>query len=486
MSDTPASPQKTSRWRKWGRRTLIALASLLLLGLLVHLVENWRGARALTRAKADWKAAGLPSAAELFKDDAPVAPEKNLLDAPFFSEWKKTQNGTRDPRYIKWDALSSLGVASGGKDSGFPGLSLASFFNKEKASTKLTLTRIEGKSDGELVVAAIEADFPEFKQLAETVASRPETNLGTKYPPLEKLFEQSPVVSFRSVRTGSLILAAYSLAKLETGDASTAHAAILAGLRGHKVTAQQPLLVNAMIANVTISVFPIPATREGLIRHAWTEPQLAELENKFSGISPTGSIRRALHGEAHAAAAMMDKLDTRILGQFLAGKIGAILFKLMPSGWIDLSIAKELDIMRELSAKPTGSASMNLPPHSQQLNEVMENPYSPSNILPSLAVPAVKKVTANAARCETRIHCVRIGIAAERHRLAKGAFPTKLEDLVPAYLPAIPAGPVTGQPPVYTPDNQGGYTLTYAGDDFSDTPDAQTGKDIVWTMPARS
>ena len=88
-SDSP-TPAKCSRLRKWGVRFLKTLAVLAVLLALVHAEEYWRGNRAYARALADWKAAGLPTAEEFFKDDPIVPPEKNLLDAPFFSEWKKT------------------------------------------------------------------------------------------------------------------------------------------------------------------------------------------------------------------------------------------------------------------------------------------------------------------------------------------------------------------------------------------------------------
>ena len=58
---------------------------------------------------------------------------------------------------------------------------------------------------------------------------------------------------------------------------------------------------------------------------------------------------------------------------------------------------------------------------------------------------------------------------------------------MPGLMDKIPVGPVTGATPVYLKNNDGGYTLTYKGEDFLDTTAGgapATGKDIVWTMPA--
>ena len=71
--------------RKWGVRFLKTLAVLTAILALVHIEEYWRGERAYNRAVAAWKAAGLPSAKEFFKDDPIVPTDKNLLDAPFYS-----------------------------------------------------------------------------------------------------------------------------------------------------------------------------------------------------------------------------------------------------------------------------------------------------------------------------------------------------------------------------------------------------------------
>jgi hypothetical protein len=64
-------------------------------------------------------------------------------------------------------------------------------------------------------------------------------------------------------------------------------------------------------------------------------------------------------------------------------------------------------------------------------------------------------------------------LAIERHRLETGAYPEKLLDLVPGFIPAIPADPWSGGTPNYkrlqTPDELGrGFRLYFVGKDLSD------------------
>jgi hypothetical protein len=49
-------------------------------------------------------------------------------------------------------------------------------------------------------------------------------------------------------------------------------------------------------------------------------------------------------------------------------------------------------------------------------------------------------------RAKAELRCAAAALAAERYRLAKGRWPERLEDLVPDYLPAVPADPFDGRP----------------------------------------
>jgi hypothetical protein len=49
-------------------------------------------------------------------------------------------------------------------------------------------------------------------------------------------------------------------------------------------------------------------------------------------------------------------------------------------------------------------------------------------------------------RAKAELRCAAVALAAERFRLAKGHWPERLEDLVPDYLPAVPADPFDGRP----------------------------------------
>jgi hypothetical protein len=60
--------------------------------------------------------------------------------------------------------------------------------------------------------------------------------------------------------------------------------------------------------------------------------------------------------------------------------------------------------------------------------------------------PSLSRACELDAATNARLHCTAAGLAAERYRLATGAFPESLADLVPAYLEAVPIDPFTGKP----------------------------------------
>jgi hypothetical protein len=90
----------------------------------------------------------------------------------------------------------------------------------------------------------------------------------------------------------------------------------------------------------------------------------------------------------------------------------------------------------------------------------------------------------------TRHQLLRIGIAIERHRLARGGLPAKLDELVPAYLPALPLDVFTGQSHVYRVRQEGTFQLYGTAmnrvDDGGKKGDRESPRDFSdWVWPLR-
>lgn len=93
-------------------------------------------------------------------------------------------------------------------------------------------------------------------------------------------------------------------------------------------------------------------------------------------------------------------------------------------------------------------------------------------ILLQLMVPAIGKAISARDQWMQQQHATRIMIALERHRAAKGEYPEKLEQLVPAFIESVPSDPYSELGFVYKPGadrkTRASYTLYSVGDDNDD------------------
>lgn len=514
-SPAPSAPKK-SRLRKWSIRFLKTLGVLAVLLALVHAVEYWRGNRAYDRAQADWKAARLSDVGELLKDEPPVPDELNLLKAPFFSEWGRIPQTNapyyRDKRWDRWGMNGIRGTNTANREwyrfdwrqlVGTPaseptpweqvlwrtnpeGSLNSPTVGSRKPTPLLRLAPVSGKSDAQVIVDAIEADYPELKTIVSSERTRTEIGFGRKAVAPEKLiFTQT--VSFNCVREPSIALTVYALAKLDTGDSSVALAATRAALRHGAATEKTPILISSMIAQVQATICPLPLTHEALTKGAWNEDQLASADKAFEQYRPLRIFRKAIQTEGLCTAALLNSMDglMRMGMNDRATKSGYILSACVPSGWWKLNVATCLDATREAAGKDAEGLSYDFHGAIKAMHYSQEG--RPWNGATNLTLPAFVSISKKAAEVQTKLHCCRLGIALERHRLKTGVFPDSLDALAPGLIAKIPSGPVTGKAPVYAKNTDGGYTLSFKGEDFANADlesDNPVGKDIVWTMPA--
>jgi hypothetical protein len=70
-------------------------------------------------------------------------------------------------------------------------------------------------------------------------------------------------------------------------------------------------------------------------------------------------------------------------------------------------------------------------------------------------------------RTTGQVRAARVGLAAERYRLGHGAFPERIEQLVPEYLSEVPEDPFDGEPLRYVITEEG-VVIYSIGEDLVD------------------
>ena len=93
-------------------------------------------------------------------------------------------------------------------------------------------------------------------------------------------------------------------------------------------------------------------------------------------------------------------------------------------------------------------------------------PYS--FFMPILLMKAVGYNVLDTARGQTYVDAARVACALERHRLATGRLPERLESLVPTYLDRVPTDVADGHPLRYQSKPDGSYVLYSIGANLKD------------------
>jgi hypothetical protein len=109
-------------------------------------------------------------------------------------------------------------------------------------------------------------------------------------------------------------------------------------------------------------------------------------------------------------------------------------------------------------------------------------------------MPATHSTIAFFQKCQALLRTASVGLALERHRLAKGAWPEKLTDIAPEFLPTAPVDPFDGKPLRYKKKADGvvvysiGPDGTDDGGDFAKINTWLPGTDIglrLWNVDKR-
>ena len=171
----------------------------------------------------------------------------------------------------------------------------------------------------------------------------------------------------------------------------------------------------------------------------------------------------------------------------------------MPSGWFRQNqvgllrgYQEIINHARSYMAPTNRTFALNVDSASDDIVMRIGVNTSPFNMLAKMLLPALSKAIDKANRAQATAGLAVVACALERHRLAHGTFPSSLAELVPAYLPAVPADWMGGQPLHYERTDNGWFRLWSIGDNGKDdggvfrktTSDGSNlGDDLDWPWP---
>jgi hypothetical protein len=272
-------------------------------------------------------------------------------------------------------------------------------------------------------------------------------------------------------------------------------------------TGQPETLVEAMI-NVAIHGLYVSTVQEGFRLHAWTEPQLAAIQQQLSEVDLLPWIPRALRNEQCHLTYLGEHMSfreifagSRIFGRSIPktwrDQMSSRGYDLLPRGWLYQNIVFATSLEEPL-VESCNTADGVI--HPDVVESAMSNlgkktdHWSMFGYLAAIAIPNITKAMQTGTFNQTLANQAQLACALERYKLANGNYPDSLAALAPQFMEKIPHDIIGGQPLHYRRTEDGKFLLYSIGWNETDD-DGVMGKDKsgnedrtqgdwVWQFPA--
>jgi len=461
----------TLRW------LIIIGVALVLLVALFYGEENFRGAGAWH----SFKQAQVAEGEKLNLSDfvpPPVADEQNFAMTPLLRvafDYTRTTNG------VRWRDTNALQHLSNIRfDLGSPGISapniadlgrgtpvnLKAFADFYRGNTNYPQSAHPG-NDAEDILTALGKFEPDLEELREAASSRAASRFPIEYshePPAEILLPHlSPVKGITAV------CELRAVAELENRRSADALKDLQLGFRLSASLRGEPFLIDHLVRIATLDL-TLQGVREGLIRHAWSDSQLAELETNLAKIDLLGDYEQTMRGERSLNISGLDYYRRKgITAAALQTEDQSILngnpVNWMPAGWYYQNMTVVGEVYRDYILPSVDVSNRVVTPalSAAMMSDLDQRRVGPYNIFAKMLLPALGKASQRASRGQTMLDETRVACAIERYRIQHNDLPDTLDALAPLFVPRIPNDLFDGKPLRYKKNTDGTYLIYSIG-----------------------
>jgi hypothetical protein len=289
----------------------------------------------------------------------------------------------------------------------------------------------------------------------------------------------------QKMRSLARLLALDIRVRIAKGDAAGAVESLDALYGAHVALTDQLTLVEQLV-QMAIQGVAFAETENLLAQFDLTDEQLARIDARLAALDIQGSLTTGLMGERAMGYHTFHHLHDMPELSAMPG--------LAPEGQLSRPADCEwylqlFDDLIAASREPFPEARKRATAVEQRLKAKIgsQNPLEKLKyVCTALLLPATGAAFDASARTLGGREALRVAIAAERYRLKTGAFPVQASDLVPAYLPSIPADPFDGLPirMKASPAELIVYSIGRDGKDDGGMESRPSEPDIVVRVPA--
>jgi hypothetical protein len=315
-----------------------------------------------------------------------------------------------------------------------------------------------------------------------------------RYPPNVSDFSgsmRSLMQQFQPVRQGARLLYLETLSACEGGDTQSAVRSITASIALAESLRDRSIMISYLVEHACLEM-TISCLERALSRTEFNEHQLTELGDAFYSVQTNNAFECAFIGErAWANAEWLEICSGRghasDLLPWAPEQIGefdrALSVVYRPTGLVDLDYLVYLQSFDDLLR----TTNMSFPDRLEKAASLRNR--SSLKVLPvaRIRMSLMTQPTKFEARLQAHLRSIHAALSVERYRIANGALPDSLSDLVPKFLSEIPTDPFDGQPLRYKKLAKG-YVVYSVGEDGKDDGGVEPtcgygpGTDITFTV----
>ena len=473
-------------WRPVLRLGGVALAMPVLLALLIlgyYTHQNWRSKRDWAAFQQELKRSGktLELASAL---PAPAPDEQNFVRAPAFQSWLALRSNAPPSGQL---LIASYEASRVPLPPNQQPRDLICWLDQRPLDLHLQLkswlatNQAPANSNREVCAAfACQRLVPlgePLRDLAEAASNRPFFQVSTNQNAATVLLGDTR--ELWSLSHAHFLFALRATARGVTGDNDGALEDVLTSLRLVKLAAQSPDASGVPRAN-TLLLRSLQPVWESIVAHRWNDQQLARLEAALAPFDLIADFTNAVHRVALAQIEdwrLVYQKQPRI-GRSIRNNRNPDQWDWMPNGWwlnYCMRFYRGAAALAAEAKPETGFIPMNS--YGRYLRDLpLEGPTQA--LMQQTWWGATPSALAATALSQARAAC-----ALERWRLAQGAYPTNLSELLPRFLQRIPADSGPGRPLTYVRDDPGHYALIGLGPNGTMDRGKPASDDWLWTFP---